>query len=411
MFETLTLNNDFEIYSQPPHEIRNKETKEILKTYISDYGHELINIPSSNIVSSNIVSSNSNYNFTTYAMARVVAIQWIPNPNNFKHITFIDGNRSHAFISNISWSEQSDSWDKLNEQPNYYIRYNPTIDAMEIKHNNSIILPSITPDNLLYIRSTNNHKLFIDQLVAEHYLSNPDNLLFIIHIDNNPLNNKPTNLQYSKFDVSPIQDEDLHKQPLNIKRLTKYDGDKFNNLYVAIDSQLGFIMTDDNEYLKLQTHSSKLGKYIQTLTTTNRKRRLYFSSIESIFAKMSENKSKRQSSRSKHKNRFITNQNHIIDYFDTLPENVIQIKSFNAQPLKQIYFYNPTNDTIIKQFNSKYRIIRSTTFQLEFNDGTKSNVQTKDLISSLTHSNDTIDKPTHEQQNMTNKDNVNDDYF
>ena len=398
MFETLTLNTEFEINPQPPHEIRNKETKEILKVRISDYGHELVDLPSNDIDK-----------HITYALARIVAIQWIPNPNNFKHISFIDGNRSHTSISNITWSEQSNIWDILNEHPNYYIRYNPTTDSMEIKHNNSLILPSITPDNLLFIRSTNNHKLFIHQLVAEHYLSNPDNLLFIIHIDNNMLNNKPTNLRYSKFDVSPIQDEDMNQRPPNIKRLTKYDGDKFNNLYVSIDSQQGYVMTDDNKYLKLQTHSSKLGKYIQTLTITNRKRRLYFSTIESIFAKLSENKQKRKSSRSNHKHRFITNQNHIMDYFDTLPENVVQIKSFNTQPLKPFYYYDPTNNTIIKQIQSKYRIIRSMTFQLGFNDGAKSNVQTKDLIESLT--NHPIDRPTHEQQDMTNKENTNDEYF
>ena len=407
MFETLKLNDDFEINSQPPHEIRNKETKEILKVRISDYGHEIVDLPSKIILSSMNndelnnddsmydkfnESMNSVHNkIITYALARIIANQWIPNPNNFIHISFIDKNRSHTFVSNIVWSKESQPWDELTTPTHHFIRYNPTTDSMEIKHNNSIILPSITPDNLLYFRSMNNHKIFIHELVAQHYLSNLDNFQFIIHSDNNTLNNKPTNLYYSKYDIIPNQQE-IQSQPKNIRQLKKYDGDKFDNLYISINSQQAFVKVDD-KYFELQTHSSKLGKYIQSLTITNRKRRLYFSTIESLFTK-----SFKSNTSFKQRKRYITNQNHIIDYFDTLPENVIQIKSFNHQPLKPIYFYDPINDSIIKQFKSKYRIIRSMTFLIEFNDGTKSNISRKDLISSLTNQ-DNSSQPTMIQQN------------
>lgn len=410
MFETLKLNNDFEINSQPPHEIRNKETKEILKVRISDYGHELVDLPSTSLSKSTndpineSQSNNINNSIITYALARIIANQWIPNPNNFIHISFIDGNRSHTYVSNIFWSKESQLWDELINPIHHFIRYNPVNDSMEIKFNNSIILPSITADNLLYFRSIDNHKIFIHELVAQHYLSNPDNFQFIIHSDNNTLNNKPTNLYYSKYDIIPNQDNPSQSQPKNIRRIKKYDGDKFDNLYVSTNSQQAFVKVDD-KYFELQTHSSKLGKYIQTLTITNRKRRLYFSTIESIFAKSSKaNKS------SKRRKRYITNQNHIIDYFDTLPENVVQIKSFNHQPLKPIYFYDSTNDSIIKQIDSKYRIIRSMTFLIEFNDGTKSSISTKDLISSLTNQ-DNSSQPTMTQQKDENEIDPSNEYF
>lgn len=409
MFETLKINSDFEINSQPPHEIRNKTTKEILKVRISDYGHEIIDLPSKSFSSltndptneslTNDPTNDPTKTFTTYALARIVANQWLPNPNNFLHISFIDKNRSHANVSNICWSKVSQPWDELLNPIHYFIRYNPTTDSMEIKHNNSIILPSITADNLLYFRSIDNHKFFIHELVAQHYLSNPDNFKFIIHSDNNTLNNKPTNLCYSKYDIIPNQ-QDIHLQLKNIRKLKKYDGDKFDNLYVSTNSQFAVVKVDD-KYFELQTHSSKLGKYIQTLTITNRKRRLYFSTIESIFAKSLESNTS-----SKRKNRYITNQNHNIDWFDTLPENVIQIKSFNHRPLKHIYFYDPTNDSIIKYNNSKYRIIRSMTFLIEFNDGTKSYISTKDLINQ-----DNSSQPTMTQQKDEKEVDISNEYF
>lgn len=368
MFETLKLDNNFEINSNYPHEIRNKETKEVLKVRISDYGYEIVDLPSK-----------------PYALARVIAIQWIPNPNNFKHISFIDKNKSHSYVSNIVWSKELQPWDELLNPPNHFIRYNPNTDSMEIKFNDSIILPSITPDNLLYFRSINNHKFFIHELVAQHYLTNPDSFHFIIHQDNNTLNNKPTNLRFSKYDVIPNQQE-MESQPLNIKQIKKYDGDRFDNLYISNDLEHAFIK-DGNKYLELQTHSSKLGKYIQTLTITNRKRRLYFSIIES----------KNNSSFK----RFITNQNHNIDWFDVLPDNAVQIKTFNNKSLKPIYFYDSSNDLIIKQIKSKYRIIRSMTFLIEFNDGSKSYTTIKDLIHR--------DNSTQTTMNETIK--ITDDYF
>ena len=394
MFETLKLNHDFEINSQPPHEIRNKETKKILKVRISDHGHEIIDLPLTNSSSTNSSSTNS----STYALARIIANQWIPNPNKFIHVSFIDKNRSHAYASNIVWSKEFQTWDELINPIHHFIRYNPNTDSMEIKFNNSIILPSITADNLLYFR-TNNHKFFIHELVAQHYLSNPDNFQFIIHSDNNTLNNKPTNLYYSKHDIKHAQ-QVIQSRPKNIRKIKKYDGDKFDNLYVSINSQHAFVKVDD-KYYELQTHSSKLGKYIQSLTITNRKRRLYFSTIES--------KSLTSNISSKHKKRFITNQNHIIDWFDTLPENVIQIKSFNHRPLKPIYFYDSIHESVIKQIKSKYRIIRSMTFLIEFNDGTKSNISTKDLIYSL-NNHDTSTQPTMTQQKDEQEDNMT-DYF
>ena len=379
MFETLKLNNNFEINSNHPHEIRNKETKEMLKVRISDYGHEIVDLPSE----SNIVP---------HALARVIAIQWIPNPNNFKHISFIDKNRSHSHVSNIVWSKESQSWDELLNPTHHFIRYNPNTDSMEIKFNNSIILPSITSDNLLYFRSINNHKFFIHELVAQHYLTNPDNFHFIIHQDNNTLNNKPTNLRFSKYDIIPNQLE-MEYQPLGIKQIKKYDGDKFDNLFISDDLQHAFIK-DGNKYLELQTHSSKLGKYIQTLTITNRKRRLYFSIIESNYLK----------NNSSFK-RFITNQNHNIDWFDALPDNVVQIKTFNNKSLKPIYFYDFSNDLIIKQIKSKYRIIRSMTFLIEFNDGSKEYATMKDLTYSLTNRNNSTQTTMNETIKIT------DDYF
>ena len=54
----------------------------------------------------NTKRNNKNYN---YLVHRLIAIKYIPNPNNYPVINHIDGNKLNNSIDNLEWCTQSDN--------------------------------------------------------------------------------------------------------------------------------------------------------------------------------------------------------------------------------------------------------------------------------------------------------------
>lgn len=74
-------------------EIRNKKTKHILKHSINEKGYH------------KVILSKNNQKFKT-GVHRLVAIAFIPNPNNYKEVNHIDENKSNNHYSNLEWCDR-----------------------------------------------------------------------------------------------------------------------------------------------------------------------------------------------------------------------------------------------------------------------------------------------------------------
>jgi hypothetical protein len=85
-WETVKDYDNYEINKNPPHVLRNKKTKKLIAESYSKDGYIKIHL-----------------NLITKSKHRIVANQWLENPNNLPHVNHIDHNRSNNSIENLEW--------------------------------------------------------------------------------------------------------------------------------------------------------------------------------------------------------------------------------------------------------------------------------------------------------------------
>ena len=90
--DLIDFENDYEIKTTYPQEIRNKRTGKILKESIKDNGYYYVHL-----------------NRMRYVKHRLIAKQFIPNPNNLPCVDHINHNRIDNHISNLRWVSSSDN--------------------------------------------------------------------------------------------------------------------------------------------------------------------------------------------------------------------------------------------------------------------------------------------------------------
>lgn len=81
---------------------------------------------------------------------------------------------------------------QIPKYPDYQINESGTI----IDNSGKLLRQSLTNEGRLYVY-INNELVYIDEIVAETYIPNPNNYEFIQHIDNDFLNNHYTNLNWT----------------------------------------------------------------------------------------------------------------------------------------------------------------------------------------------------------------------
>lgn len=86
------VDNDYEIFSEYPHSIRRKGSDTLVRTTINNDGY---------------VTCRMNSN--TYLKHRVIAQQFIPNPNNLLEVDHVNHNRCDNRIKNLRWISHSDN--------------------------------------------------------------------------------------------------------------------------------------------------------------------------------------------------------------------------------------------------------------------------------------------------------------
>ena len=107
LIDLIDFENDYEIKTTYPHEIRNKRTGKILKESIMTNGYYQVHL-----------------NGMTYLKHRIIAQHFIPNPNKYPCIDHINHNRNDNHISNLRWVSLSDnSKNKSNHKSISYVFY------------------------------------------------------------------------------------------------------------------------------------------------------------------------------------------------------------------------------------------------------------------------------------------------
>ena len=90
--DLIDFENDYEIKTTYPYEIRNKRTEKILKESINSAGYYCVYL-----------------NKVKYLKHRLVAKQFILNPNNYPCVDHINHNRIDNHISNLRWCSISEN--------------------------------------------------------------------------------------------------------------------------------------------------------------------------------------------------------------------------------------------------------------------------------------------------------------
>ena len=105
VFEELKIDTKYEICNEYPYNIRRKGSNRLLKEWIENTGYPRIRIGNKN-----------------YCKHRVVASQWIPNPNNLPCVDHKNRNKLDYHVTNLRWVSESDN--NRNKTSSMGITYN-----------------------------------------------------------------------------------------------------------------------------------------------------------------------------------------------------------------------------------------------------------------------------------------------
>ena len=90
-WETLAVDTDYEIFNQMPYPIRRKDTGRIISEWLND-GYPKIKL-----------------NGVRYSKHRIIAIQWLPNPNDLPEVDHINTIRMDYRLENLRWVTRNEN--------------------------------------------------------------------------------------------------------------------------------------------------------------------------------------------------------------------------------------------------------------------------------------------------------------
>ena len=135
----------------------------------------------------------------------LVAMRFIPNPNNYSHVKHLDGNKLNDNVNNLKW-EKYCTEENCKEIEGYRGKYIIT-DTGKVYNNYTGVLmktrliagyPHV--GLRVYDGKSSIQKLFkVHRLVAKYFIPNPNSYPIVNHIDGNKLNANVSNLEWTTY--------------------------------------------------------------------------------------------------------------------------------------------------------------------------------------------------------------------
>lgn len=185
-------------------------------------------------------------------VGRLVAIEFIPNDDNYDIIKHIDENPKNNNVENLKWAHSKiqinqeqekvtildNSDDEWKEVVGYEGLYKVSDKGEVYTVKNNIMMKQRKKGIYYTVNLRKNDKsknYFVHRLVAIAFIPNPDNKLVVNHIDRNGLNNNIKNLEWVTYSENSIHANKTEKHPKNkIKQLenynTEYNGEELHNI-------------------------------------------------------------------------------------------------------------------------------------------------------------------------------------
>ena len=176
----LGFENDYEIMIEYPNVIRKKQNGKILKECINKMGYFVVTL-----------------NAKTFLKHRLIAIQFIPNPDNLPMVDHMNRNKADNRIENLRWVSNQEN--QLNRKKSKNIEYEfvdslPDDLTIEIEHygnhNFEFYYFNQEDNNFYFFNGIQYRKLYIKEA------PNRINLLYVTMISKE---NKKVNVYINKF--------------------------------------------------------------------------------------------------------------------------------------------------------------------------------------------------------------------